>query len=203
MKMPQHLGNITEELTAMRAVVIQNRMVLNIMLSKGNRVCGVLHIHAKCCLYIQDNSMDVKKSIDHIHKVATGAHDMSTGLWTSLEAWFGSWGVAIVEYILVAVAVLLGLCTCIRILPICISEIYRLPEIAKVRVRRSEEHNLRKIIYNHPEDIPDLRHPLENESVHVRTLNNGLAAGTLWVRGMIYGIMLDQEEGMWNQESHY
>ncbi|KAJ1207391.1 hypothetical protein NDU88_002782 [Pleurodeles waltl] len=65
------LGNITEELRDMRALVIQNRLALDTILAKEGGVGAV--IHQECWVYTPDNNGNIRKEIEDIKKVEEGA----------------------------------------------------------------------------------------------------------------------------------
>ncbi|KAJ1163726.1 hypothetical protein NDU88_004179 [Pleurodeles waltl] len=94
------LGNIMEELIDMRAVVIQNRIPLDIILAKEDGICHV--IHQSCCAHIPDNSDKTNKAIGNIKKVQEEAKNVHTstdlgGILGTLGAWFGNWTSWLIE----------------------------------------------------------------------------------------------------------
>ncbi|KAJ1116394.1 hypothetical protein NDU88_004608 [Pleurodeles waltl] len=114
------LGNITEELTDMKAVVMQNRLALDIVLAKDGGVCHV--IHQECCIYIPDNSGNVRKAIGDMEKVEKGAKEVSDvtdvgGIPGDIAAWFCGWGSWLIEVLVVGIVALITLCVLARVCP--------------------------------------------------------------------------------------
>lgn len=133
------LENITEELTEMRAVVIQNRVVLTIILAKDGGVCHV--IHQRCCSWISDNSQNIDRAIHQIKNVRDEARGIHTGhMWEDIMLWIKSWGSWILKVIIVAVAVLITVCVVIQVCPACCSAFVSFCAHSFTRNKRPGEH---------------------------------------------------------------
>ncbi|KAJ1217791.1 hypothetical protein NDU88_005381 [Pleurodeles waltl] len=114
------LGNITEELTDMRALVIQNRLALDTILAKEGGVGGV--IHQEGCVYTPDNSGNIRKEIEEIKKVEEGAGKVADGtdvggMLDRKAAWFMGWGTWLVEVLAIGIMALITICVLIPVCP--------------------------------------------------------------------------------------
>ncbi|KAJ1167949.1 hypothetical protein NDU88_008334 [Pleurodeles waltl] len=114
------LGNITEELTDMRAVVIQNRLALDTILAKEGGVGAV--IPQECCVYTPDNSGNVRKEIEEIKKEEEGAGKVADGtgiggMLDRIAAWFMGWGTWLVEVLVIGIVALITICVLIPVCP--------------------------------------------------------------------------------------
>ena len=63
------LITINTELGAIRAMVLQNRLALDILLAKEGGACHMLHAQ-QCCTYVPDKSSEINKFIivSHVSK---------------------------------------------------------------------------------------------------------------------------------------
>ncbi|KAJ1187607.1 hypothetical protein NDU88_004382 [Pleurodeles waltl] len=121
------LGNITEELTDLRAVVIQNRLALDFILARAGGVCNV--IHQECCVLIPDNSGNVRMEIGKIEVVEEGARKVADvtdvteigGILKDIAAWFRGWGSWLIEVLVVGIVGFIILCVLIRVCPSCLN----------------------------------------------------------------------------------
>ncbi|KAJ1152599.1 hypothetical protein NDU88_005374 [Pleurodeles waltl] len=135
------LGNITEELTDLRVVVIQNRLALDIILARASGVCQV--IHQECYVYIPDNSGNVRKAIGEIKKVEEGARKVADvtdvgGILNDIAAWFRGWGAWLIEVLVVGIVGLITLCVLIRVCPSCLTM------LMKKMCQKDTEHHCKR-----------------------------------------------------------
>ncbi|XP_035283240.1 syncytin-1-like isoform X4 [Anguilla anguilla] len=101
------LGKISEELTAVRVMALQNRAALDYILSAQGGTCKIIGI--ECCSYIPDNQDDLKRVISKINDVSRSAHEISPttpGFLEWLSSYLGDLGKIVVEYIFL---IILGL----------------------------------------------------------------------------------------------
>ncbi|KAJ1134583.1 hypothetical protein NDU88_001034 [Pleurodeles waltl] len=114
------LGNITEELRDMRALVSQNTLALDTILAKEGGVGAV--IHQECCVYTPDNSGNIRKEIEEIKKVEEGAGKVADGtdvggMLDRIAAWFRGWGTWLVEVLAIGIVALITICVLIPVCP--------------------------------------------------------------------------------------
>ncbi|KAJ1133278.1 hypothetical protein NDU88_011575 [Pleurodeles waltl] len=104
------LGNINEELTDMRALVIQNRLALDTILAKEGGVCAVT----------PDKNGNIRNEIEDIKKVEEGTGkvaDGTDGMLDGIAAWFRGWGTWLVEVLVIGIVALITLCVLIPVCP--------------------------------------------------------------------------------------
>uniref|UniRef100_UPI00358F65F3 uncharacterized protein n=1 Tax=Myxine glutinosa TaxID=7769 RepID=UPI00358F65F3 len=97
----------------MRTMVMQNRVVLDMLLAERGGVCGI--IKGKCCTYIPDPSKGVSAAIirlrESAHRLTEDRMDREAShQW--LTDWFKGWTGTIVKWILTALAIVLGIVIC-------------------------------------------------------------------------------------------
>ena len=75
------LTAINQELVAMRAMVMQNRLALDIILVKEGSVCQVIKVR-ECCTYIPDYNKIIQTYINNITNLTNSLHELKeTGFW--------------------------------------------------------------------------------------------------------------------------
>lgn len=98
------LSKISEELTAVRLIALQNRAALDYLLSAQGGTCKIIGI--ECCSYIPNNNDDLQKVISNIHNVSRVVHEISTisssGFFNWITKYVGDLGKIAVEYIFLA-----------------------------------------------------------------------------------------------------
>ncbi|KAJ7344904.1 hypothetical protein JRQ81_000854, partial [Phrynocephalus forsythii] len=100
---------INTELSAMREVVMQNRIAWDSILAETNGVCGMFG--DECCVYIPDGTVPLARNIEHIQKaVAQYKLDTTSVVGTYFDQSFstlttgiGGWIVKILIVIIVIV----------------------------------------------------------------------------------------------------
>lgn len=118
------LSKISEELTAVRIIALQNRATLDYILSAQGGTCKIIGI--ECCSYIPDNNEDLKSVISNIHNVSRVLHEISTGRpgfldW--LTRYVGELGKTVVEYALLALMGLSLLAVFVKILKLTLTKL--------------------------------------------------------------------------------
>ncbi|XP_078521601.1 syncytin-2-like [Lissotriton helveticus] len=69
------------ETVSIRAMVLQNRLALDVLLAKAGGVCKLLKVE-QCCTYIPENSWDIRKYISNISEIHQDLRDLAAdGLW--------------------------------------------------------------------------------------------------------------------------
>ncbi|XP_078506000.1 endogenous retrovirus group PABLB member 1 Env polyprotein-like [Lissotriton helveticus] len=129
------LGNLTAELQADRLMMLQNRMVLDVVLADRGGVCKV--IHSSCCIFIPDNAPTVYQAISKLHKISESIH-VDEGDWTLLGWFWGlmsTWGWKILMIIGIVVTFLFTCCLCVQCGPalcgLCATMCIRRPSVTK------------------------------------------------------------------------
>lgn len=92
------LSKISEELTAVRVMALQNRAALDYILSAQGGACKIIGI--ECCSYIPNNQDDLKDVISKINNVSRSAHEISParfGFLDWLSNYLGDLGKSVVE----------------------------------------------------------------------------------------------------------
>uniref|UniRef100_A0A803J3I4 Uncharacterized protein n=1 Tax=Xenopus tropicalis TaxID=8364 RepID=A0A803J3I4_XENTR len=114
------LTSLTEEVRQMRLVVLQNRASLDYILASKGGVCAL--IGDECCTYISDKSLEVEDDISEARKSVAKLHAQNTGSW--LFSWLGQWGQQLFMYITSFIIFILGIFLVIKIISVCISNIF-------------------------------------------------------------------------------
>ncbi|KAJ8015994.1 hypothetical protein DPEC_G00002520 [Dallia pectoralis] len=108
------------EVKALRIMVLQNRMALDMILAEQGGVCRLVGKH--CCTYIPDGDQNLTEVVQHLHslyKLLTGEH-VTGGSWDPfswLKAYLGVWGSRIfhwVKYGIVILVAILMIVMCIK-----------------------------------------------------------------------------------------
>ncbi|XP_025067643.1 endogenous retrovirus group PABLB member 1 Env polyprotein-like [Alligator sinensis] len=81
----ESLDHLTQEMIALRTMVLQNRIALDFTLASKGGICAL--IGKECYTYIPDKSEEIHDLVDHIRKTTTKLHESNT--W-SFSSWFGS-----------------------------------------------------------------------------------------------------------------
>ncbi|XP_060677276.1 uncharacterized protein LOC132807014 [Hemiscyllium ocellatum] len=113
------LGHLAHEQVAIRMVVLQKRMALDYLLASQGGACAI--IGPECCTCIEDESSAVYNDTSLINDVATRAYDLDHTVSDEACAWWNllcqllGWLNSIGLDILSILAIILGICICIRI----------------------------------------------------------------------------------------
>ena len=109
--------DINSEVVALRALAMQNRVALDLILMAQGRTCAVMK--SECCTYIPDNSEQITNIADKIKQEGAKFHNYFTkdGLYSWFEGIFGGWGTTLLHWIsvellwIIIVVVLVGCAT--------------------------------------------------------------------------------------------
>ncbi|XP_043946705.1 junctional sarcoplasmic reticulum protein 1 isoform X1 [Protopterus annectens] len=100
---------ITVEMSAMRAVVLQNRIALDFVLSSKGDTC--LLVHKECCTFIPDNTHAIRSHLEIIQKVSklSDTEQADTSQWAWLTNLFSGWGDGILKFIMLIAIIIMAL----------------------------------------------------------------------------------------------
>ncbi|XP_043915952.1 uncharacterized protein LOC122792266 [Protopterus annectens] len=111
---------VTDEMTAMRAVVLQNCMALDFVLAIKGGTCAL--IQEECCTFIPDNQHEIESHLELIQKVSelseTEKADSSTWAW--LTNLFSGWGGGLLKLILKIVVLIIFIFLLLFIIKTCV-----------------------------------------------------------------------------------
>ena len=97
---------LNEEQIQMRKVVIQIRMVLDMLTAAQVGTCAIIKV--ECCIYIPDLSGNVSAALDVMKKQVKAMSNENIPFWTSVLSWVkGNWWKTIFTFVIVALIVLL------------------------------------------------------------------------------------------------
>ncbi|XP_078520394.1 uncharacterized protein LOC144785288 [Lissotriton helveticus] len=110
----QSLMLVEGEMQSIRAMVLQNRLALDVLLAKEGGVCKVLKVQ-ECCTYIPDNSKPLEKVIRNITDIHKEIEDLSReNVWekvghgmSEVGGWISTLGKSFVWYILKPIIIIL------------------------------------------------------------------------------------------------
>lgn len=108
------------EIRAIRIMVMQNRMVLDMLLAEQGGVCHLVGEH--CCTYIPDGDTNLTEVVQHLSTlrerlVNEHAHDTGLDPFSWIQSIFGFWGTNLFHWIiygLVVIIALMILITCVK-----------------------------------------------------------------------------------------
>ncbi|XP_061565939.1 endogenous retrovirus group 3 member 1 Env polyprotein-like [Cololabis saira] len=110
------MSMLSQEMTAVRMMALQNRAALDYLLASQGGTCAV--IKTECCTFIPNHNATIQEITDHLKNIANTLH---TPVTTSLFGWFreqlGHVGYLIFEFALLGFVLLIViwlLITCLR-----------------------------------------------------------------------------------------
>jgi len=93
--------DINSEVVALRALAMQNRVALDLILAAQGGTCAV--INSECCTYVPNNSEQITNIADKIKQEGAKFDNYFTkdGLYSWFEGIFGGWGTTLLHWIFV------------------------------------------------------------------------------------------------------
>ena len=90
---------LSQEMTAVRMMTLQNRAALDYLLASQGGTCAV--IGAECCTFIPDHNATLQEITNHLHNIAkTFLNPVTPGLFDWIKEKLGSFGYSIFEFVL-------------------------------------------------------------------------------------------------------
>lgn len=105
--------SLSEEMTEIRLMTLQNRMVLDLLVAPQGGVCAM--INTSCCTYIPDNTQDGHDVANAIHQLKNIQSAMTQDSKTSDASWWswffpGPWWTAMLRGAVIVISVLICVC---------------------------------------------------------------------------------------------
>ncbi len=115
------MSMLSEEMTAVRMMALQNRAALDYLLASQGGTCAV--IGTECCTFIPDHNATIQEITTHLNNVAKTLHNpVTTGLFDWFKEKIGALGYLIFEFALLG----FGILTIISLLITCLKSICKL-----------------------------------------------------------------------------
>ena len=112
------MSMLSQEMTAVRMMTLQNRAALDYLLASQGGTCAV--IGTECCTFIPDHNATIQEITNHLNNIAKTLHNpVTTGLFNWFKEKLGAFGYVIFEFGLLG----LGILTVIRPLVTCLKSI--------------------------------------------------------------------------------
>ncbi len=116
---------VSAEMVAIRTVVMQNRMALDMLLSEKGGTCAI--IGSECCTYIPDNSERITDLTKKIKNEGAKLHNYFKDTW-GITSWlvstFGGWGASILKFICPILFVILIVLCLIKCIPALVTKCF-------------------------------------------------------------------------------
>ena len=110
------MSMLSQEMTAVRMMTLQNCAKLDYLLTSQGGTCAV--IGAECCTFIPDHNATIQEITNHLNNIAKTLHNpVTTGLFDWFKQKLGALGYIIFEFVLLGFGVLTvvsRLITCLK-----------------------------------------------------------------------------------------
>merc|ERR1712002_523870 len=127
------MSMLSQEMTAIRMMTLQNRAALDYLLASQGGTCAV--IGTECCVFVPDHNATIQEITNHLKNIAKTLHNpVTTGLFDWFKEKLGALGYLIFEFVLLG----FGILTVISLL------ITRLKSICKTFITKTSA----KIMYS-------------------------------------------------------